>query len=141
MNLDDKCVVFGISNSRRTKATVRALQIARERGTPTVCITSFLSSPITRYADISLITAEQADAIDRPEAPESTTAKIGQIAVLDVLYSAYAIHHHRDAVHVLAEIDRFVEEGRVWRQCKSCGHPARLKYLISAGRRVLVRET
>lgn len=113
VNLDEKCVVFGISNSGRTKTTVRALQIARERGAHTVCITSFPSSPITRYADISLITAEQADAIDRPEAPESTTAKIGQIAVLDVLYSAYAIHHHRDAVHVLAETDRFVEEGKV----------------------------
>ncbi|MFL9965590.1 MurR/RpiR family transcriptional regulator [Paraburkholderia sediminicola] len=113
VNLDEKCVVFGISNSGRTKATVRALQVARERGAHTVCITSFPSSPITRYADISLITAEQADAIDRPDAPESTTAKIGQIAVLDVLYSAYAIRHHRDAVHVLAETDRFVEEGKV----------------------------
>lgn len=28
--------------------------------------------------DISLITAEQADAIERPEAPESTTGGIGQ---------------------------------------------------------------
>jgi RpiR family carbohydrate utilization transcriptional regulator len=34
----------------------------------TVCITSFPSSPITRYADISLITTEQANPIDRPEA-------------------------------------------------------------------------
>lgn len=32
VNLDDKCVVFGISNSGRTKTTVRALQIARQRG-------------------------------------------------------------------------------------------------------------
>jgi DNA-binding MurR/RpiR family transcriptional regulator len=62
----------------RTKTTVRALQVARERGALTVCITSFPSSPITRHADISLITAEQADAIERPEAPESRTGGIGQ---------------------------------------------------------------
>jgi DNA-binding MurR/RpiR family transcriptional regulator len=113
LNLDSKCVVFGISNSGRTKATVRALQIAKEQGAHTVCITSFPNSPITRHADISLLTAEQTDGFERPEPHESTTAKIGQIAVLDVIYSAYAIHHHHDAVQMLAETDRSVAEGKV----------------------------
>jgi DNA-binding MurR/RpiR family transcriptional regulator len=77
------------------------------RGARTVCITSFPSSPTTHYANIPLITAEQANAIDCAEALESTTVKIGQIAVLDMRYSAYAIHHHRDAVHLLAELIAF----------------------------------
>jgi DNA-binding MurR/RpiR family transcriptional regulator len=78
LNLHSKCVVFGISNSERTKATVRALQIAKEQSAHTVCITSFPNSPITRYADISLLTAEQTDGFERPEPHESTTAKIGR---------------------------------------------------------------
>jgi RpiR family transcriptional regulator, carbohydrate utilization regulator len=113
INLDAKCLAIAISNSGRTKSTVRALQAAKERGATAVCITSFRNSPITRHSDICLITSEQADGIDGNSYHEGTTAKIGQIAILDVIYSAYAVRHHTDAVRSLAESDVYVRESRV----------------------------
>ncbi|HZH26100.1 MAG TPA: MurR/RpiR family transcriptional regulator [Azospirillaceae bacterium] len=113
INLDAKCLAIGISNSGRTKSTVRALQTARERGATTVCITSFRNSPITKHADFALITSEQSDSFEREMYREATTAKIGQIAIIDVLYSAYAVRHHKEAVAVLRETDRYVQETRV----------------------------
>jgi hypothetical protein len=70
----------------------------------TACITSFPSSPITRHANLPLITAEQANAIDRAEALESTTVKIGQIAVLDMRYSAYPYFSERRTELAIASL-------------------------------------
>ncbi|MDB5732468.1 MAG: RpiR family transcriptional regulator [Variovorax sp.] len=86
INLDARCLAIGISNSGRTKATVRALQSAKESGARTVCITSFRHSPITKHADVSLITAGQSEEFDGNAYLDATTAKIGQIAMLDVIY-------------------------------------------------------
>ena len=54
--LNDRSLAIGISNSGRTITTTNALKEAKERGTTTLCITSFPDSPIVSYADIRLFT-------------------------------------------------------------------------------------
>lgn len=113
INLDARCLAIGISNSGRTRTTVNALQTAQERGAKTICITSFKDSLITRYADVSLITSEQRDGIDGHTDTDAMTAKIGQIAILDVIYSAYAVRHHAEASSALRQTDEYVRGSRM----------------------------
>jgi RpiR family carbohydrate utilization transcriptional regulator len=55
LNPDD--VAIAISHSGSTKDTVEALDVAAQTGATTICITNFLNSPITRVAQIVLLTA------------------------------------------------------------------------------------
>jgi RpiR family carbohydrate utilization transcriptional regulator len=77
----------GISHSGSTKDTVEALLIARRSGATTIAITNFSPSPITRAADVVLLT-------DSPESPfggEVLTSRIAQLCVIDVLAVMVAI--------------------------------------------------
>ena len=72
---------IGISHSGSTRDVVDALATARKSGATTIAVTNFSPSPITRAADIVLLTA----------APESTfggevlASRIAQLCVVDVL--------------------------------------------------------
>jgi DNA-binding MurR/RpiR family transcriptional regulator len=86
-SLSTKDVAIGISNSGSTRDVVDALNIARKSGATTVAITNFSPSPITRAADVVLLTAS-------PESPlggEVLTSRIAQLCVLDVLSVALAV--------------------------------------------------
>lgn len=74
-------VAIGISHSGSTKDVVESLQQARRAGATTIAITNFSPSPITRAADVTLLTAS-------PESPlggEVLTSRIAQLCVIDVL--------------------------------------------------------
>jgi DNA-binding MurR/RpiR family transcriptional regulator len=80
-------VAIGISHSGSTKDVVDALAAARKSGAVTIAITNFCPSPLTRAADIVLLTAS-------PESPlggEVLTSRIAQLCVLDVLSVALAV--------------------------------------------------
>jgi DNA-binding MurR/RpiR family transcriptional regulator len=62
----------------RTKTTVRALQVARERGALTVCITSFPSSPITRHATSRSLQPSRPMRSSAPKRPSPQPGGIGQ---------------------------------------------------------------
>lgn len=87
VSLTKSDVVIGISHSGSTKDVVDALTSARKNGAVTIAITNFSPSPITRVADVVLLTA----------APESTfggevlTSRIAQLCVVDVLSVTVAI--------------------------------------------------
>jgi DNA-binding MurR/RpiR family transcriptional regulator len=87
VSLTKSDVVIGISHSGSTKDVVDSLLVARKTGAVTIAITNFSPSPITRAADIVLLTA----------APESTfggevlTSRIAQLCVVDVLSVTVAI--------------------------------------------------
>jgi DNA-binding MurR/RpiR family transcriptional regulator len=80
-------VAIGISLSGNTKDVVDALSAARRAGATTIAITNFSPSPITRAADMVLLTSS-------PETPlggEVLTSRIAQLCVIDVLSVAVAI--------------------------------------------------
>ncbi len=95
-------VAIGISNSGRTISTVRALKGARESGATTICITSYEQTPITRHADIVLLTSTQ----DSQFFQESMVSRLAQIVVVDVLYAGLAV---RTFEHSVKMIERSAE--------------------------------
>jgi DNA-binding MurR/RpiR family transcriptional regulator len=90
-------VAVGISNSGRTISTVRALEGARESGATTICITSFDQTPLTRHADIVLLTSTQ----DSQFFQESMVSRLAQMTVVDVLYAGLAVRHFDTSVEMI----------------------------------------
>lgn len=86
-------LAIGVSNSGRTISTVDAMRTAKDRGTTTMCITSFADSPIVRYSDIRLYTPTVTGPAGSAAYHESMMAKIAQLQVIDVLYSLYALRN------------------------------------------------
>lgn len=74
-------VAIGISHSGSTRDVVDALATARKSGANTIAITNFSPSPITREADIILLTAAPESAFGG----EVLASRIAQLCVVDVL--------------------------------------------------------
>jgi DNA-binding MurR/RpiR family transcriptional regulator len=80
-------LAIGISHSGSTRDVVDALTMAREAGATTMAMTNYRPSPITRAADIVLLTASW----ETPFAGESLGSAIAQLCALDVFSAAVAI--------------------------------------------------
>ena len=85
--LSKKDVAIGISHSGSSRDVVEALTIARQAGASVIAITNFSPSPITRAADVVLLTA----APETPLGVEVLTSRIAQLCVIDVLAATVAI--------------------------------------------------
>jgi DNA-binding MurR/RpiR family transcriptional regulator len=75
-------VALGISFSGGTREVVRCMENARKNGTTTICVTSFINSPITAHSDIKLVTAPVQTMYQKIDLP----SRIAMIAMLDVVY-------------------------------------------------------
>lgn len=84
--LQPGCLAIAVSHTGRSVQTVDALKLAQEHGAGTLCITSYAGSPITRFADISLVTSPSSRAMK-----EATIARIAHIALLDSLCTCIAM--------------------------------------------------
>ena len=80
-------VAIGISHSGSTNDVVDALSRARKAGATTIAITNYSPSPITKFADIVLLTAAPESAFGG----EVLSSRIAQLCVLDVLSVSVAI--------------------------------------------------
>lgn len=107
--LDSDCVAFGISHTGQTSDTIKALEIAKEKGAATICLTSYMNSPITKYSDIKLVTSTLQDIGSN----EAIASRIAHIALLDTIYTCIALQNydstreHIDSMHeILANMRR-----------------------------------
>ena len=80
-------VVLAISNSGSTKEVIDALRQARQSGATTICITSHPNAPITKLADIRLITTSPEN-LYRGEPMEN---RFAQLYMIDLLFVSVAI--------------------------------------------------
>jgi DNA-binding MurR/RpiR family transcriptional regulator len=78
---------IGISHSGSTKDVVDTLAVARRSGAVTIAITNFSPSPLTKIADVILLTSSP----DTPLGGEVLTSRIAQLCVIDVLAVAVAV--------------------------------------------------
>ena len=106
--LDEDCLAFGISHTGRTRDTVRALEIAKSRKAKTICITSYMKSPITSVSDIKLITSTPETRIMK----EAVTSRIAHIALLDSLYTCVALRKYDAVVENLENMTEILNEMR-----------------------------
>ena len=105
--LDKDCAAIGISHTGRTKDTIRALEIAKETGATTICITGYINSPITKKSDISLIISPA----EINYLKEAITARTAQITLIDSIYSCVVIKK-QGAINNIKEMNELLEEIR-----------------------------
>lgn len=83
--MTDREVAIVISYSGQTKDSIDVAKKAKESGAMVISITRFVKSPLTHYADITLLCG----ANEGPLQGGSLSAKISQLYLLDVLYFEY----------------------------------------------------
>lgn len=101
-------VAIGISHSGSTRDVVDALGPARKAGATTMAITNYSPSPLTRVADLVLLTAS-------PESPlggEVLTSRIAQLCVIDVLSVAVAVTLGESCLELIKKTSQAVKRKR-----------------------------
>lgn len=83
MTSDDAAVLFSYSGA--TKDTIHVAALAREAGARIICVTRFNKSPLTSYADLTLLCG----ANEGPLQGGSTSAEISQLFLVDLMYTEY----------------------------------------------------
>ncbi|MED1468932.1 MurR/RpiR family transcriptional regulator [Bacillus salipaludis] len=83
--MTDRDVAVAISYSGSTKDTIDVAKAAKERGAKVISITRFAKSPLTNYADITLLCGSN----EGPLQGGSLSAKISQLYLLDILYAEF----------------------------------------------------
>lgn len=81
-HLKEGDVAIGISHSGSSKDVIEAMQIARERGATTICITNKGKSTIQKYSDLILHTASEETKYNIL----ALTSRIAQLSIIDALY-------------------------------------------------------
>lgn len=94
--LDAQAVAVGISRSGTTIDTVKALELAQQAGATTVAITHRPKCPLARAAAFTLTTP----VAESPLTGGSVSAKMGQLLLLDLLYTLVGLRHPRSLEHI-----------------------------------------
>jgi DNA-binding MurR/RpiR family transcriptional regulator len=101
-------VAIGISHSGSTRDVVDALGLARKAGATTLAVTNYSPSPVTRVADMVLLTA----ASESPLGGEVLTSRIAQLCVIDVLSTAVAVTLGESCLELIKKTSQAVRRKR-----------------------------
>ncbi|MDH3674532.1 MAG: MurR/RpiR family transcriptional regulator [Anaerolineae bacterium] len=85
-------VVVGISQSGSSKDPVYTLKQAKANGVSTICITGNAQSPVTQYADVTLLS------VAREARIEAIASRIAQMSIADALYIIVALNNIDTAI-------------------------------------------
>ena len=91
--LDEGDVCVAISHTGATRETIATVRAARDAGATTIAVTSFSHSPLSRLADVVLVTGG-AELSFRHEAMAS---RLAHLSLLDALYVAVAMRSQQSA--------------------------------------------
>ena len=99
-------VIFSYSGA--TKDTIHVAQLARQAGAVIVCVTRFIKSPLTAYADLTLLCG----ANESPLQAGSSSAEISQLFLIDLLYTEYyrtyydtcSVNNEKTSASVMAKL-------------------------------------
>lgn len=75
-------VIIGVSFSGRSREVVECMKSAKENGAKTVCVTTFMDSPITRYSDVKLYSAPVKALYQKID----LSSRIAHMVILDAVY-------------------------------------------------------
>jgi len=104
--LDTNSVAFAISYTGRSKDPFRALEIAKQRGAKTICLTGFKDSPISQIADCSILCISN----ETKTLGESYSNTVAQKVMLDSIYNCLAVKkttpEKQESLHKLLEETR-----------------------------------
>ena len=89
--LDKNAIAISITRSGTTIDAVKALEVAKRSGAKTIAITQRTKSPVAKHADVVLVTS----VAESPLTGGSVAAKMGQLLVLDLLYTLVALRRNQ----------------------------------------------
>lgn len=99
-------IAIGVSHSGSTKHTVKMLEEARSRGATTICLTGFERSPITKVADICLISKSR----ETTFTDIAMASRIAQMAIMDALFVAVAFKRLERSKQYIRMTDKILSE-------------------------------
>jgi DNA-binding MurR/RpiR family transcriptional regulator len=95
--LPPNSVAFAISHSGRTRETLNALRCARNTGAFCILLSSHAHTPLSKFADVSLITSARETAFRNA----ALTSRIAHLSVIDALYVAVAMRRPESSLAAL----------------------------------------
>lgn len=98
-SMSKQTVVIAISLSGSTKDIVDAVIKAKEKGARIVAITSYVRSPLTKYADQVLLTSGKENPLDGG----SMVGKVSQLYVVDLLCTGFIMKNIESAEAIKAD--------------------------------------
>ena len=102
-------VVIAISDSGRTKELIESLKIVKHTMAKIIAITSNLGSPITKLADITLLTSSQ----ETPFRGSALASRMAQLAVIDVLFLGAAAAEYDKTLEALNKTRLVMQKSRL----------------------------
>ena len=85
-------VVVAISQSGSSQDPVLTLKEAKNRGVGTICISGNERSPLTEYADVTLLS------VSSERSSEAIASRIAQSTIVDTLYICLSLHDIKDTL-------------------------------------------
>lgn len=95
-------VAVGISHTGSSKDTVHALELAKQRGAVTVCITNHSESPLTHYGDFCLFTSTRASHFRE----EEMASNLATLALVEALYVGVCVQRSDASVEAASKTMR-----------------------------------
>ena len=102
-------VVIAISDSGRTKELIESLKIVKNTMAKIIAITSNLGSPITKLANITLLTSSQ----ETPFRGSALASRMAQLAVIDVLFLGVATAEYNKTLEALSKTRLVMQESKL----------------------------
>ena len=92
-------VAVGISHTGSSKDTVYALELAKQNGARTVCITNHSDSPLTRYGDFCLFTSTRVSHFRE----ERMASSLATLALTEALYVGICVERSDASVQAVSK--------------------------------------
>ena len=92
-------VAVGISHTGSSKDTVYALELAKQRGATTVCITNHSDSPLTRHGDFCLFTSTRVSHFRE----EEMASNLAALALTEALYVGICVQRSDASVQAVSK--------------------------------------
>ncbi len=102
--LTDRDVLVAVSHSGSTMDTAEAAKTAKNAGARVICITNNSLSPLTKTADLILVTASRETRFRQ----EAMASRLCQTSILDSLYTLIALARPEVALASLAKIENVI---------------------------------
>jgi DNA-binding MurR/RpiR family transcriptional regulator len=97
-------VLLAVSHSGSTRDTAEAAKTAKNTGARVICITNNSLSPLTKTADLVLVTASRETRFRQ----EAMASRLCQTSILDSLYTLIALDRPEEALQSLAKIENVI---------------------------------
>lgn len=101
-------VVVGVSHSGTSTDVIDIFKAAKKNGAMTICITNHVKSPVTEFSDVVL----HSSARNSPITGENAAARIAQLNILDVLFTALSLHRQNLSYENLLKTQESVSSHR-----------------------------